>query len=290
MPATSREPAILLRRHRYGESSLVVRALARSGQRVSVIAKGAYRPKSAYYGVLDLFDTLELEWSESPRSELGSLRAARPLVLRRALSRDLGRYRAALAAVELADLAARPGAPEPRLYEILERALDRMAGPGEPGVALVAFEMRFLRVLGLFPALDTCASCGAPPETRGERATFSAGAGGRLCARCATDAREAGRRVGTLPRGVLRTAASLAAADDDALARARLAPRDLAAARDFAERFLEYHLETRPRSWRGGALDRAGRVARTAPRGSAPATSSAPAPSSAPRRSSASPR
>ena len=82
------DTAILLRRHRYGESSLVVHALSRSHGRVHLIAKGAYRPTSGYCGALDLFDTLELQWTAKSRSELKVLRGARPTLLRRPISRD----------------------------------------------------------------------------------------------------------------------------------------------------------------------------------------------------------
>ncbi len=242
---------LILRRHRYGESSLVVHFLTRSGGRVSSIAKGAYRPKSAYYGVLDVFDTLEASWTGGTRGGLASLREARPVVLRRAISRDLGRFRSALAVLELADLAARPGQEDGELFRAVERALDRLAGSADPGVVHVAFELHFLAALGLFPSLSACAACGEEPETgRGGRATFSAGAGGRLCERCAAEARSSGRRVGTLPLEVLRIASALAGADDDLLASYRISGAHLSRVRDFVDRFLEYHLEARPRSWR----------------------------------------
>ena len=48
-----RDHAVLLRRHPYGESSLVVHVLTREHGRVALLAKGAYRPTSRYFGVLD---------------------------------------------------------------------------------------------------------------------------------------------------------------------------------------------------------------------------------------------
>ncbi len=243
--------ALLLRRHRFGESSLVAHVLTERHGRVALLAKGAFRPKSAFSGVLDLFDTLEIRWTPGSRSELAGLREARPLELRRALSRDLDRYRAALSALELADLVARPGLAEEGLFRALVSALDRMAGKARPEIAFLAFELRFLAALGLAPALRRCATCSADPETTSDgRATFSAGAGGRLCRRCAGDARASGRRVGSLPQEVMRIAAALADADDELIGAYRLAPPKLARVRDFVDRFLEYHLETRPRTWR----------------------------------------
>ena len=180
MPA-SEDNALLLRRFPYGESSLVVHALTRAHGRVALLARGAYRPKSAYCGVLDLFDTLRIGWSASPRSELGSLRAASIEARRRGITRSLARYRAALAVLELADLGSRAGQPEPGLFELCEGSLERLdAGRVDPDLELVAFDLRFLHNLGLAPALEACAACGgpAPPLASGgseaARAAFSA--------------------------------------------------------------------------------------------------------------------
>ena len=95
-------------------------------------------------------------------------------------------------------------------------------------------------------------ACGkdAPPIVRTPevRAAFSAGAGGRLCRACAVEARSAGRRVGTLPVTVLDDGRLLA--DPEAKIPPALDTRRIEAVRDFVGRFLDYHLETRPKSQR----------------------------------------
>jgi len=246
------DEALLLRRYPYGESSLVVHVLTPRHGRVHLMAKGAYRAKSGYCGVLDWFDTLRVEWSQRPGVDLFPLSGADVLV-RRELTGNLDRYRSAHYVTELAGLAARPGAREPGLYEAAVDTLDQLASPkvATPAVAaqeIVRFNLRFLRLLGLEPALETCASCGGPAPTvdsAGTRAAFSAGAGGRLCLRCAQEAKAAGKRVGTLPSRALEAAA--------VLLRTGTVPPELgrsgrAELQDFVERFLEYHLETKPRS------------------------------------------
>ena len=92
--------ALLLRRFPYGESSLVVQALTREHGRVHLIAKGAYRPSARYYAALDLFDTLEIEWSHQRGRELEPLAAARIVERRCALARDRERYLAAVSALD----------------------------------------------------------------------------------------------------------------------------------------------------------------------------------------------
>jgi DNA repair protein RecO (recombination protein O) len=230
---------------------LIVHVLTESGRRKGCMARGAFRSKSRLFGVLDLFDTLELEWTERRSSGLIELRAAELVIRRRDITRDVTRYRAAHAGLELAAHAAREEARDPRLYHALEALFDHLGETRRnPGLELVAFDLELLEALGLAPALTLCAACGeaAPPVEPG-RAAFSASAGGRLCSNCATRERASGQRVGTLPLEVLGGAALLATTP--AAERALLPPPPAALFHelvDFVDRFLEYHLETRLRT------------------------------------------
>lgn len=251
--ASVRDRALLLRRFPYGESSLVCHALTREHGRLHVLAKGAYRPTSRYYAALDLFDTLELEWSATPGRELSNLVAAEIETRRAAIPRSLAAFDAGVTALELAGLGAPEGHANPELFDTLGAALDALAAGVAPAAALVEFELAFLHNLGLAPALAACASCGgaAPPlEPEGEpwaRVAFSASSGGRLCSACAIAARAAGRRVGTLPAPVLERADALLAGRVRA---AELSGDELERVRDFVARFLEVHLESRPTSYK----------------------------------------
>jgi DNA repair protein RecO (recombination protein O) len=247
-----RDRALILRRFAFGETSLVLHVLAPNFGRVHLLAKGAYRTTSRYYAVLDLFDTLELEWSHGAGRELDTLRAGDLVVRRRALSSNLERYRAGLATLELAGLGAQEGQPAPGLFERVERTLDHLASDVvAPKLALSAFELGFLDELGLAPALDRCAACGrSAPKPASPRASsvFSPGAGGRLCRRCAEEARASGRRLFTLATKTLELAADLAARGPEEL-QGRISADELEKVRAFVVRFLEYHLESRPRSY-----------------------------------------
>lgn len=248
-----KDQALVLRRFPFGESSLVIHALSREGRRVHLVARGAHRAKSRYSGLLDLFDTLELEWSTRPGQTggLGELRGGQLVTRRRSLTRDLMRYRAALAGLELAGRAAREEAAEPGLFPVVEGLLNHLDDPARrPEVELLAFDLQLLELLGLAPSLTLCASCGGgAAEVKPGRAAFSAARGGRLCRKCAGEARDDGARVGTLRTDVLTSAALL----KERTADERLAlppPPDglLSSLFDFVDRFLEFHLETRLRT------------------------------------------
>lgn len=260
--------ALVLQRHPWSESSLVAHVATAQHGRVHLLARGAYRPTTRYAYVLDLFDTLDLEWSQSPGRELADLRAGDVRTRRRHVAGALATYRAATTVLELVDLAARFGPPDARLFARAEAALDELDAAAAAGaddaederasrsavdsaaeVSLTRFELDYLAHLGFEPALVACAACGATAPAgpgREARVHFSAGGGGRLCARCAEEGRARGLRVGTLPVRVLDDARALASRSwpDDA------EPERIVRVRDWIERFLDYHLETRPRSHR----------------------------------------
>lgn len=284
--------ALVLQRHPWSESSLVAHAVTAGHGRVHLLARGAFRPTSRFYCVLDLFDTLELEWNQSPGRELADLRSGDVKHRRRHVATSLATYRAGLTVLELLDLASRFGPPDGRLFARAEAALDvldlttaersgatwdatdtpdspppaSLPDPVLPGslvphpdplpspeqvadIELAHFELDYLDHLGFTPALVLCAACGGPAPAapgREARVQFSAGGGGRLCARCAEEGRARGLRVGTLPVRVLDDARLLGSGNWPADA----VPDRIVRVRDWIERFLDYHLETRPRSHR----------------------------------------
>lgn len=246
--------AILLRRTPFGETSLVVHVLTPGHGRVELMAKGAHRPRSRFFGVLDWFDTLELAWVRRGDGDLGTLREGTLVERRRHLTRSLRAYRAAQTVVELLDLVTRAGFADRdqfRLGEAALDALDRAEGP--PAALLAAFELKLLDQLGLAPALATCATCGQPaaavdPAAREPRAPFSASVGGRLCPIHANEAHASGLRVGTLPVAILESAHAALRGSLQELDRGAWSPERSIRVLDFTGRFLDHHLETRPKS------------------------------------------
>jgi DNA repair protein RecO (recombination protein O) len=252
----ARDRALILRRYPYGESSLLVHALTPGRGRTSLLAKGAYRLHSGYFGALDLFDTLLVGFQARPGAELSLLSSAEIDVRRKRVSASLERYAAALACLELAWLGAREGEEEQALFHLTETALDLLeAGDVPPRVVECAFELHFLRERGWSPVLESCVACGqtlaAPPRSANATgaALFSPSEGGQLCPACATVARARRAAVTSHPWRALRVASSLLETPLAHLTRVRLEPGIARQVLDFVRRFVEYHLETRPRSF-----------------------------------------
>lgn len=245
------QPALLLRRFPFGESSLVLHLLSPEAGRVALLAKGAYRPSSGFFAVFDLFDTLEVAWNPKPGQELGLVTRAAVRTRRPELAADLERYRVATGLLELAHLSAREGHEERALFRWLEGGLDLLTGGrARPSLVGVAADLGLLAQHGLAPALASCASCGTRAREAGGDVPFSDALGGRLCADCARRERAHSRPVESVPLNLLRVAESLMAATPAMLERMHLDAGLLDRLQARVQRFLEYHLETRLRSRR----------------------------------------
>jgi DNA repair protein RecO (recombination protein O) len=141
--------AILLRKTRFSETSLIVTWFTRDWGRLKTIVKGALRPKSRFAGTLDLFFDCEITIARSAKSELHTLREAALRDAREGLRTDHRRVALASYFVELIELTTEPEHPAPELYDLLQRAFGFLdQNPAEPR-ALLHFESELARLLGI---------------------------------------------------------------------------------------------------------------------------------------------
>jgi DNA repair protein RecO (recombination protein O) len=141
--------ALLLRRTRFSDTSLIVSWFSRERGKLKTVAKGALRAKSSFAGKLDLFFRCELTVAWSRRSELHTLRE---VVLIEPFTEIRRNYASTLAAgyfAELVDETTEPEHSETAIYELLIRAfLYLQAKPVTPR-AVHFFEEELAKTLGL---------------------------------------------------------------------------------------------------------------------------------------------
>jgi len=141
--------AILLRKTKLTETSLIVTWFTEAHGRIKTVAKGARQPKSRFAGVLDLFFDCEIHFARSRKSELHILRE---VVLRNPHEGlRLDHVRVALAAyfVELIELVTESDHPAPELHDLLRRAFGHLNGHPASLRALQHFEAELARLLGI---------------------------------------------------------------------------------------------------------------------------------------------
>jgi len=97
------------------------------------------------------------------------------------LGEDIDKYFAASYALELTDKLVPEGLPQPELFRLLAEYFRELgARKKKYKTLLLAYEIKMLHLLGVFPETDVCVACG---KTEGLD-YFSVPAGGVLCREC----------------------------------------------------------------------------------------------------------
>lgn len=142
-------PAILLRKTKLTETSLIVTWFSEAHGRIKTVAKGARQPKSRFAGQLDLFFECEIQFARSRRSELHILREVMLRDAREGLRLDYPRVALGSYFVELIELVTEPEHPAPELFELLQRAFAFLNANPASLRALLHFENELTRLLGI---------------------------------------------------------------------------------------------------------------------------------------------
>lgn len=226
--------ALVLHLFDYRETSRIVRLVTREAGVVSVVARGARRPRNRFGAALDLFASGVAHVAMHGSGDLHALHAFDATRSRPELASSLDRFAAAAMLGELC-LRFAPGAESGAVYDAAVAALDAVGTVPPPDVttAALAGAWRLVAEFGFAPAVDICAHC-HDPIPAGVDVTFHYRAGGVVCARCARNAR-GGRRLPAAARAALSRwlagRAEPAQSGPDARAHARL-----------LREFLEEHL------------------------------------------------
>lgn len=141
--------AILIRKTKLTETSLIVSWLTEDLGRVKTVAKGARSAKSQFAGTLDLFFHSEIHFSRSRHSDLHQLREAALAESFEALRFDYDRTVLAAYFVELLELGTEPEQPVPELYDLLLRGLRHLDTTPASRRAMLHFEAELARLLGI---------------------------------------------------------------------------------------------------------------------------------------------
>jgi len=154
-----RTPAICLHKVDYSETSQVLRFFTAEAGKISCIAKGSKRKKSAFLAPFELLSQYDLIRIEKRPGTLDILTKAERVRSFTKLRADYPRYVAACYAAEFVDEFSPEGQPIDGLFEQLVHVLERLeAGVPAPD-ALFSFEAQALRSLGYLPRLRECGVC-----------------------------------------------------------------------------------------------------------------------------------
>jgi DNA repair protein RecO (recombination protein O) len=176
-------PALVLRTRLYAESDRIVTLLTEQQGKVTGIAKGAKNSRRRFAGTLEPFVRIRAAFQHRPGTDLVFLLRCELDGAWRAFGRDLDRFAAGTAVLELADRMVHGREPGHELFRLVSEALDLLDRGTACDPLLRAFELHLLAATGYAPMLDQCRGCGhaigtdAPTYLAPER-------GGFLCRPC----------------------------------------------------------------------------------------------------------
>jgi DNA repair protein RecO (recombination protein O) len=184
--AAEKSRALVLRAVPFGETSSVVTLYCREFGKVRALAKGAWRPKSAFDGGLDLLSTSQVLVL---RKTSGGLDLLTEVCLERRfrVGTSLPAVIGGMHVAELLDVLTVEGDPQQELFDVAAAIIHHLSGSADPtdriAAVVVRAELEFLRLAGHAPALTACAACRESLPAAG-RTAFGLLDGGCLCGRC----------------------------------------------------------------------------------------------------------
>jgi DNA repair protein RecO (recombination protein O) len=182
----NRTLALVLRSIEVFETSLVVTLFTRELGKVAALAKGARRLKTPLQGGLDLLGVSDIVVFPKASDALDLLVEAAPVERFASLRRDLAALYAGYYFAELLNDLTDFHDPHPRLFDAARITLRHLGEAELRSRRVLRFELACLRELGLMPALEVCAHCGATVDGHGDVVWFGLASGGVLCEACRT--------------------------------------------------------------------------------------------------------
>ena len=186
----TKDVAICIRAVDYSETSQIVTFFARAAGKITCIAKGSKRPKSAFDGTIEVFSHGKIVFSDSAKDKLVTLTEfeQQPALIS---PDNLFALNCALFAAELVNHLTDEYDPHPELFDsflqFLQNLHDQQAiNNKQPGalVLLILFQLTLLKEVGLQPILNACVNCKNRFSIRWPGSYFSSSANGLVCRDC----------------------------------------------------------------------------------------------------------
>jgi len=141
--------AILLRKRKFSDTSLIVSWCTESLGCIQTVAKGARRAKSPFAGRLDLFFEAEIQIAPSHKSNLHTLTEVALRKTFGGIRADYLRLQTAAYFVELIEICTERDHREPELFALLRRAFGYLDANNPNARAVAHFETELARIAGV---------------------------------------------------------------------------------------------------------------------------------------------
>ncbi|MBN1804612.1 MAG: DNA repair protein RecO [Sedimentisphaerales bacterium] len=189
-----KDTAICIRATDYSETSQIVTFFTKDTGKVSAIAKGSKRPKSAFGGPFEIFSCGKIVFADSNKEKLATLTEFEPVGADTDfsnLSANLFKLNCCLFGAELTNKLTHDYDPHPQLFD---NFLNFLRDVGESGdnfqmlTLLILFQLSLLGETGLQPVFNHCVNCKIKFQSQnmGHEIYFSSSVNGLICRDCET--------------------------------------------------------------------------------------------------------
>jgi len=189
----TKDAAICIRATDFSETSQILTLFTRKTGKISAIAKGSKRAKSAFDGPVELFSYGKIVFSDSTKEKLATLTEFEQQPGFTDLAGNLFALNCASFAAELVNNLTDEYDPHPELFDSFLEFLqntneirDTLHASRDTLALLILFQLSLLKEVGLRPILNACANCKMhyEPRTMNYELYFSSSANGLICKDC----------------------------------------------------------------------------------------------------------
>jgi DNA repair protein RecO (recombination protein O) len=171
---------LVLRSKDYGEGNKIVTIFSPDLGKVSIMARGAKKPKSRLSSISQPFTYGTYLFYRGSQTGMGSLSQGEIIDSFRDLRQDLSKTAYAAYFAELLDKLVEDGEKSPLTFDLLLTSFRYLDDDKDAEILARLYEIKMLTVGGYRPELNQCVSCGSIEGTFG----FSVREGGFLCDQC----------------------------------------------------------------------------------------------------------
>jgi len=234
--------AIVLKRDRSGDSSLLVDLFLRDGGKVKMLAKGARNPGSVMVGKLEPFDEVEVVFYRKNDESLSIISQINQKHSNPDLTADIRRLSYASAVVEALNNMVYADEKHEKIYQLVSGTFYMLnyAQPRKLEFYFLVFLIKAMDLIGISPQFDKSARSGNPIED--EEILFSVPDGG-VIGKAEADPQGAYFR---LDRGIVKAIQKCREADIDKLKGLNFSDKQKDIIKDLLLSFLNYHTDGKP--------------------------------------------
>lgn len=182
----TKDTAICIRATDFSETSQILTLFTRETGKISAIAKGSKRPKSAFDGPVEVLSCGRIVFSDTNREKLATLTEFQQTPAFTCTADNLLALNSCLFAAELINSLTHDYDPHSQLFDCFLQFLRDTNDKPEKMSLLILFQLTLLREIGLQPILNACVNCKNKFNNNWPQTYFSSSANGLICRDCET--------------------------------------------------------------------------------------------------------